>query len=734
MRGGALLAISALLASVVFAAEKAVDPAQLATQLVSPDVVARREASYELAKLGPKAKDALPALIKALDDGDKQVWTNAIAAVSAMGPDAKDAIPTLLADFDSKSASRQRSYYRDQVIVRTAYALTRIGPAAIPPLIDGLRSQDTMMRSGCARALGGMGPAAKDAVPALIENLGHGDAGVQADVIDALGSIGDTAKPKLIEALAWKEPRQRSTAALALGAMGKSAQDATAPMLAQLKTETDAAVRASLLTALPRLGADATLALIEGLKDEREPIRHAAINGLLTARSAQAQIVKALTALLRDPNPASSERAAYVLGRLGETAAPAVPAILEIIAKQTPAPQTYLDALVQIGEPAVTPMLVSFEKTDPASLTREHWVVKCLQQMGGLGAGQVARNLTHPSPSVRLLAARALVELGPDAESATPALLRALDDENLHVRAVALTALVAVHTPFAQLEPHLNAAFKNPSPAIRAAAVEAAVRLGSEGKEFHEKVIAALKDPDETVRKAAISQLGPDFAEAVPQLVTMLDDPTRRAAASEALGRIGAAAKPAVPRLVAVLANGTNDDRRRVLQALSHIGPAASEALPALGTARKDSDPAVRIAAYEATAAIETKKQDRVAALIAGLDDPDLAVRKAVAETIGKLTDQGADAFAKLVELTDRDTDREFALATLGQLRIRDVPKLVSLLQHPQRPVKLYACYQLDNLGRRAREAVPALETVARDPDQDLARIARKAIRSITLK
>jgi HEAT repeat protein len=724
----------AFVAATLFAAEKPTDPTQLISQLTSGDVAARRNASYELSQLGPKAKDAVPALIKALDDNDKQVWTNAIATIAALGPDAKDAVPALLSDLNSQSASRQRSYYRDQVLIRTSYALTRIGPVAIPPLIEGLQSKDTMMRSGAARALGGMGADAKDAIPALVENLGHWDTGVQTDAIDALGSIGGAAKPKVVEALAGKEPRQRSAAALALGAIGKPAQDAATPMLAQLKSETDVTVRASLLSALPRLGADPAKvvpALIDGMKDEREPIRHAAINGLLTMRAAQPQIVKALAGMLRDPNAAASERAAYVLGRLGETAGSAAPAILSVIATQATPSQACLDALVQIGEPAVTPMLAAFEKEKPANLTRDHWVVKCLQQMGGLGAAPIARNLTHPSGSVRLLAVLALVELGLDAEAAIPALFKALDDEDPHVRAAALIALVGARAPLDQLQSHLDKAFKDPSPIIRAAAVEAAVRLGDEGKDFRPRVISALKDPDETVRKAVTTHLGAAFADALPQLTALLDDRSQRSGAIEALGRIGPASKPAVAPLVKLLGSSSKDDRLRILTSLGQIGASASEALPAIAEARKDSDAAIRIAAYQATAAVESKKSERVAALLPGLDDSDLAVRQAVAETLGKLGDQAADAFTKLVALAGADSDRAFALVALGQIGVRDIPKLVSLLQDPHREVRLYAIYRLDTLARRAKDALPALEPILRDADPEIARAARKAVGAI---
>ncbi len=736
-RTGATGVTLALFAVTLLAAEKPADPAQLIARLASGDVAARRNASYELSQLGPKAKEAIPALIKALEDSDKQVWTNAIATVAAIGPDAKDAVPALLAALDSKGANRQRSYYRDQVLIRTSYALTRIGPAAIPPLIEGLKSNDTMMRSGAARALGGMGPVARDAIPALIENLGFWEAGVQNDAIEALGSIGESAKPKILEALAAKEPRQRSAAALALGAIGKPAKDATGPILAQLQGESDVTVRASLITALPRLGADPAQvvpALIDGMKDEREPIRHAAINGLLTMRAAQPQIVKALSVMLRDPNAATSERAAYVLGRLGESAGPAVPAIISVVTAQPTPSQAFLDALVQIGEPAVTPMLAAFEKQQPSKLTREHWVVKSLQQMGGLGAAPIARNLTHPSESVRLLAVLALVELGPDAEAAIPALFKALDDQELHVRAAALVALVGAKAPYDQLRPHLEAAFKDSSPVIRASGVEAAVRLGDEGKEFRPRVIAALKDSDATVRQTVTGHLGSAFADAVPQLTALLDDASQRSGAIEALGRIGAASKPAVAPLVKHFDSGSKDDRIRILTTLGQIGASASEGSPTIAAARKSADPAIRIAAFQATAAIESKKSERLAALLPGLDDSDLAVRKAVAEILGKLGDQAADAFSKLIVLAGADSDRAFALQALGQLGIRDIQKLIPLLQGQHREVRLYAIYRLDTLARRADEAVPALEAVSKDPDSDIARAARKAISNIRRK
>ncbi len=48
-----------------------------------------------------------------------------------------------------------------------AFALGRIGPAAVPALIAALKDKDRQVRWYAASALGRIGPAAKEAVPAL---------------------------------------------------------------------------------------------------------------------------------------------------------------------------------------------------------------------------------------------------------------------------------------------------------------------------------------------------------------------------------------------------------------------------------------------------------------------------------------------------------------------------------------------------------------------------------------
>ncbi len=136
-----LASLSLLCVSVASAEEDASSVSILIQQLSSDDTQERREAAYELADLGPDAKEAVPALIKALADRDTQVWAEATGALARIGPDAAAAVDELMSHLSSRD--RQRWY-------RTAHALGKIGEPALTRLRDSLQSETSHLRAGSA--------------------------------------------------------------------------------------------------------------------------------------------------------------------------------------------------------------------------------------------------------------------------------------------------------------------------------------------------------------------------------------------------------------------------------------------------------------------------------------------------------------------------------------------------------------------------------------------------------
>jgi HEAT repeat protein len=106
---------------------------------------------------------------------------------------------------------------------RTAFARTlwRIGrdPAVVPVLIDLIREDDFLLRSGAFEVLEEIGPEAKAAIPLLIEMLDHKNRFLRQAAAKALGRIGPAAKvaiPALEKAIGDPETANRIEVAAAL--------------------------------------------------------------------------------------------------------------------------------------------------------------------------------------------------------------------------------------------------------------------------------------------------------------------------------------------------------------------------------------------------------------------------------------------------------------------------------------------------------------------------------------
>jgi HEAT repeats len=81
-------------------------------------------------------------------------------------------------------------------------ALRRIGPTALPALVELLHGSDRNLREMAARAIALMGPAAKSAIPDLEARLSDLDPEVRKNVIRALGQMGpdaESAIPALVQ-------------------------------------------------------------------------------------------------------------------------------------------------------------------------------------------------------------------------------------------------------------------------------------------------------------------------------------------------------------------------------------------------------------------------------------------------------------------------------------------------------------------------------------------------------
>ena len=145
-----------------------------------------------------------------------------------------------------------------------AGVLGRIGPPAVPALVEALRGREALFRAGAARALGRIGPAARDAAPAPDAALRDDEARARVGAAEALWQVAqDPAAPAALAAmLRAGDPTagERTAVLQALERIGPAARTAS-PALRELihrgTTSTRSTAAAGLRTIDPEAAREA---------------------------------------------------------------------------------------------------------------------------------------------------------------------------------------------------------------------------------------------------------------------------------------------------------------------------------------------------------------------------------------------------------------------------------------------------------------------------------------------
>jgi outer membrane protein assembly factor BamB/HEAT repeat protein len=238
--------------------------------------------------------------------------------------------------------------------VVTLEVVRRIGPPAIPLLVELLRHEWDSIRRSAADALIDLAPHTEWIQPALRRALSDEDPMVAGDAARALGALGERASPSvsaLVKTLSHEEPYVRVYAAEALASIGPPAARAT-NALAEALGDPVPGVRWAACEALASIGPAAHSAvpqLIDALEDEFLYVRIFAAGALGSigpnARSAR----EALRAAANDPT--LRDEAEWALSRIvGVTSGEAVASHVVPALSVAPPLRT---TVVQTGNPPV---------------------------------------------------------------------------------------------------------------------------------------------------------------------------------------------------------------------------------------------------------------------------------------------------------------------------------------------------------------------------------------------
>jgi HEAT repeat protein len=209
----------------------------------SPVVGVTHEADDAVRHIGT---NAIPALLRLLRRSDPPPWKRelldladkldliksqhvsawalnwrAASAFKVLGSEGRDGVPALIEIYNQNVSEWSRVY--------TVIALGGIGPAAkqaVPSLLQGMNSTDYPLHFACMRVLGQIHAEPTLVVPVLAKSLQDSDAKHRVTVAQALGNFGAEAKvvaPVLLQLLTDPDSSVRDAATNALKAIDPEA-------------------------------------------------------------------------------------------------------------------------------------------------------------------------------------------------------------------------------------------------------------------------------------------------------------------------------------------------------------------------------------------------------------------------------------------------------------------------------------------------------------------------------
>jgi len=666
------------------------------------DEEVRYRAALELDALAEQERAVLLAL---LDDESWRVRSAAVERLAAPA-DPAAALPALLAALDGAHTAGGRD--------AAAAALVRIGPPALPAVMERLGSPDVAVRLAALAVLGDVG--VRRTAPALTARLADPDPNVRVAAAEALGKVGGPeAAGALLAAL---DSDDRTLQGAALGALHGLRVAPPGQRVARLLE--DRSLKPACYRALGASDDPVAWALLTaGLSERSRSAREAALGALGELRG-------------RAGAEAASRLAAAVRATAGADPGVAASCLAALASEDPLVPPGALAALGWIGDAGHVPAMAQLAEDDRY---RPH-VEEALEAMPQGQALQAAlwRSLPALSSVARLAVLGTLAGAG-DA-SALQALAEATGDADVQVQAEAIACLGRIGDPRAV--PALGGLLGDDLPAVSGVAAAALLQVAARSPEGARAVLGAVRARADTGPSAAshrvLGALGERGDLEALRRGLSAPGPAQRVAATGALAAL-AARLPEPQVVLQDLGRSLTDPawvvRAAAARALAVLGAAAAPALPRLMAATRDAEPTVRAAAAEGLAACGGAAQvARLEALAGDPGEPPQVVAAAL-HALGVVAAGAPAVLERGLAHPDAEVAKEAAGAA-ARLPGEEGRRLLRLAAtSPRWDVRAAAARGMGERRDPALRADAAL-LAALDPDPLVARAFGAAVRALT--
>jgi HEAT repeat protein len=613
-------------------------------------------------------------LVTALKSGKRPLLR--VDAAACLGDLRNDeAIPALIDALKDKDDRLQ-----DAAIVALGKMGGRAG-AAIPDLLELYdKKPEDYWRNRIRQACQQIVPSSKEAAPALVKVLKDGSNPLRLLALDLLETVEDpkTAEASLVPLLEAKSPELRIRAAGALQQMGLYVPAAAKMLIETLKDERENYQAANVLRLMGRRAAPLLVECItQPKRTPRERQRAARIlSGVAWERKS---IRPALEKGLKDEDEHVRLASALVLARmtpLGEPGASATGGVAPLVAGLESADrntrQECAHALASTRQKAAgQALLAALEKLDKQGEDKEDTRRQVAYALSSfeLTEKEIDRLLALlKQPKSRMAAALALGRRGKEASRVTPLLLEVYSQAKDEDRQDLGEVLLEQGKPAVA---GLLKLFEDTKAAV-ALRLDALRLLGQMGEQAHDPRATLekyLKDPNKQVKQRVAMTLAAlqSDADLVPVLLEALADEREGFQAQYALRHLGPKAKAAVDPLCEMLKGADRNKRSFAMQLLPVIGADSEKARTAMLALLKSKEDANL--RQSAVYSIAQFGERIVPALITVLSDADVSRP----DVVRVLQQMGRNAKAASPALTKLLLDKDRALAAQAALALATV-------------------------------------------------------------
>jgi HEAT repeat protein len=322
----------------------------------SGSVDERTMAASILGFIGGRDERTTPALLRALGDPAPRVRVQAVRMMGVYFADARRAVPALISVMEDPSEE-------PEVRTEAAAVLGNYGPfspgAAAPLLsIAADEREDDEVRAAALRSLRRQRPPEEQALPVLLDALGHGNPEIALAAANAVGAYGPYAAPAtepLVALLDRVDPWEHAVILRTLGEIGPAAS-AASPRLKSLVADAET-------QAYTRLLAELSLATIAGdwpdlesawihtlLNDPDVGTRQMIAREIRRLRTTDPRFVDALIAAMDDPDQGVAITARTAVGMLGPFGRPGLDKLRELARHPAPGAGVMADYAINLIE------------------------------------------------------------------------------------------------------------------------------------------------------------------------------------------------------------------------------------------------------------------------------------------------------------------------------------------------------------------------------------------------